>query len=129
MGDDQEYIELFRAEAHDNFESLERLLTSLESDKGNFVHIDEIFRIIHTLKGNAMALGLQGISEISHVLEDIFGSVKQKKVKLSKDLVALLFKAIDKLGHLITALKTGEKIAYKGIRTRLQIFYKKSLDA
>ncbi len=129
MASEEEYIEMFRAEAHDNHEDLNKYLTQLEADPSSHQSIDAIFRITHTLKGNAMGLGLAPIAELSHVLEDIFGEVKKGAVRLDSELFSNLYKAADKLGELVVALKTGEKVRYKGIRTKLSVYLKKSLDA
>jgi two-component system chemotaxis sensor kinase CheA len=129
MASEEEYIEMFRAEAHENHEDLNRFLTELEADPSDHQCIDAIFRITHTLKGNAMGLGLTPIAELSHVLEDIFGEVKKGTVRLDTGLFSNLYKAADKLGELVLALKTGEKVPYKGIRTKLAVHLKKSLEA
>lgn len=126
---EQEYLEMFRGEAHENQEELNRLLTELENDLQNQQIIDSVFRITHTLKGNAMGLGLKPIAELSHVMEDIFGAIKNGSFALEADLFNNLFKANDKLGDLIIALKSGEKVSYKGISTKLKVALRKALES
>ncbi|BDD01855.1 chemotaxis protein CheA [Persicobacter psychrovividus] len=124
---EKEYLELFKAEAHDQFEQLNRLFTALEANSDDKEAIDAIFRITHTLKGNSMGLGIQSIAEISHVMEDIFGEIKKKKFSLSSELFSNLYRGVDKLGQLIQAINTDEKVSYKGIRTKLQVAFRKIL--
>ena len=50
---EQEYKEIFMAEAQENFEEINRLLTQLEKKQHDKSLIDALFRITHTLKGNA----------------------------------------------------------------------------
>lgn len=119
---EQEYKELFLSEALDNYEQLNELFTGLEKDVDDKSTIDSIFRITHTLKGNAMGMGFEDIAGLSHVIEDIFSGVKQGYIKLDNDLFNNLFKANDKLGELIDSLKTGKKVSYKGIKTKLEVF-------
>ena len=125
---EEEYKEMFMAEALDNYEELNKLFTNLEKDVQNKKIVDHIFRITHTLKGNAMGMGFEAIAELAHVMEDIFSEVKSGKIDLDDDLFNSLFKANDKLGELIDAINTGKKVSYKGIRTKLSVYLKKLLE-
>lgn len=124
---EDEYKEMFLAEALDNYEELNNLFTKLEKDISNKKVVDHIFRITHTLKGNAMGMGFEAIAELAHVMEDIFSEVKAGKIILEDDLFNSLFKANDKLGELIDAIKTDKKVSYKGIRTKLSVYLKNAL--
>ena len=124
MSKEQEYKDMFYAEAFENHEELNRLFTVLEKNPTDKKAIDSIFRITHTLKGNAMGLGFEGIAELGHVMEDIFSEVKNENIILDEELFNNLFKANDKLGDLIDALKNPKKVSYKGIRTKLSVFLK-----
>ena len=119
---EEEYKEMFLAEALESYEELNKLFTQLEKDVTSNNAVDAIFRITHTLKGNAMGMGFEAIAELAHVMEDIFSEVKQKNIVLDNELFGSLYKANDKLGELIEALKTGEKVNYKGIRTKLSVY-------
>ncbi len=121
---EKEYKELFIGEALDNYEELNNLITGLEKDPSSSDKINAIFRITHTLKGNATGMGFTSIAEISHVMEDLFDSVKSGEVILNETLFNDLFKAIDVLGALINSLKTDKVVRYKGIKTKLEVFLK-----
>lgn len=124
MSKESEYKEIFLAEAQESYEELNNLFTDLEKDIANRSAIDAIFRITHTLKGNAMGMGFTQIAELSHVMEDIFNEVKSTRLKLDSIIFAGLFKANDVLGQLIHSLNTGEEVRYKGIKTKLEVILK-----
>ena len=124
---EEEYKEMFLSEALENYEQLNELFTTLEKDNNNKNAIDSIFRITHTLKGNAMGMGFEEIAELSHIIEDIFSEVKQGSIQLDNNLFNSLFKANDKLGELIEALKTDKKVHYKGIKTKLEVLLRNAL--
>jgi len=121
MAKEEEYKELFLSEAQDSYEKLNDLFVQLEKDSRNRFAVDAIFRITHTLKGNAMGLGFDAIAELSHVMEEIFNELKLGKIELYPDLFAALFRANDILGALIQSIKTGEIIRHKGITTKLTV--------
>lgn len=129
MSKEHEYKEIFLAEAQESYEELNNLFTELEKDIGNRSAIDAIFRITHTLKGNAMGMGFTAIAELSHVMEDIFNEVKSTRLKLDSIIFAGLFKANDVLGQLINSLNTGEEVRYKGIKTKLEVILKNARQA
>lgn len=122
MDKENEYKEMFLAEALENYEELNKLFTALEKDVNNKKAIDAIFRITHTLKGNAMGMGFDAIAGLSHVLEDVFSEAKNGTLILDAGLFDILFKANDKLGELINAITTNEDVKYKGIKTKVEVY-------
>jgi len=75
-----EYRQLFLTEALENFEDLNNLFVVLEKDPSDRDAIDSIFRIVHTLKGNSMLMGISSITNLTHTMEDVFGALKAKKI-------------------------------------------------
>jgi len=123
-----EYRHLFLTEAHENYEILNNLYIELEKDPSSKNAINGIFRIVHTLKGNAMLMGYEHIATLTHTIEDVFGALGEKKITLTSELIQALFRANDKLGELIRAVESGEKVSYHGIRTKLSVYLKNALE-
>ncbi len=123
---DKEYQELFLAEAIENVSEINRFLTQLEKDVDNEKIIQALFRITHTLKGNATGMGYEKIAELSHVMEDFFGEVQRGKIKLGEEIFATVFKAADALEKLIDAIKDPKEVKYRGIKTKLEVLVKNS---
>ncbi|HCW06315.1 MAG TPA: chemotaxis protein CheA [Cytophagales bacterium] len=125
---EEEYKEIFLAEAMSNFEEINRLLTNLEKDAKEKNTIHSLFRITHTLKGNAAGMGFQGIAELAHVLEDLFGEVRDGRISLDTNLFTSIYKAVDILGDLINAVKDKSEVKYKGIKTKLEVLIKRAKE-
>ena len=122
---DEEYKEIFLAEAMDNSEEMNRLLTHLEKNPTDQNTINALFRITHTLKGNAAGMGFSGIAEMAHVLEDLFGEVREGRLTLDANLFSTIFKGVDVLGNLINAIKDNSEVKYKGIKTKLEVLLRR----
>ena len=116
----EEFKKIFYSEAQDQYEQLNKHFTILEKDTTNRNAVEVVFRITHTLKANAASMGYNGISEMAHILEDIFSLINTGKITLNTDLFNTLFRANDKIGDLIASIKTEEKISYKGLLTKLK---------
>ena len=121
MKKEDEYREIFMAEALDHYEELNRLITELEKMPTDASVINAIFRITHTLKGNADGMGFRGIAELGHTLETLFSGIRDQRIALTPDTFTALFKAIDVLGGLVRSLQDGSKVSYKGIKTKLEV--------
>ena len=125
---EEEYREIFLAEALENFETINRLLTQLEKNSQDKNAINALFRITHTLKGNAAGMGYSNIADLAHVLEDLFGEMRDGKILVTEEIFSTIFKGIDVLGHLIDAVKESKEVKFKGIKTKLEVLTKKARE-
>jgi two-component system chemotaxis sensor kinase CheA len=123
-----EYRELFLSEALENFESLNNLFINLEKDTKDKRSVAEIFRITHTLKGNAMGMGFKQIGELAHVIEDIMDAIKSGKIQLNESLFQQMFRANDKLGELINAIGSDKRVSYIGLKTKLEVLLRTEIE-
>ncbi|MCH4890412.1 chemotaxis protein CheA [Acidaminobacter sp. JC074] len=90
-------MEMYLFETGQLVNRLEQLVMASESKQDISDEIDEIFRIMHTVKGNSMMMLLEDIGKVGHRIEDLFDYLKE--VTLSEeDLLKVLdfnFDAID----------------------------------
>src|SRR5947209_14932874 len=96
----------FTSEAEELLDTLSRDLDEFES-QGRDVRpevINKIFREVHSLKGLAGMLGFGEISELSHNLEDMLDRLRMGKIAITKDLIDLLYDAVDSLNRLVIAI-------------------------
>ena len=126
---EEQYRKLFLQEARENFEELNTLMVSWEKNPGERKAIDSIFRIVHTIKGNAMGIGLEEIATLTHVFEDLVGEIRNGKLQVDGDIFQALFRALDKLGLLLDAIESGAKVSFLGIKTKLEIILKRSRES
>ncbi len=119
---EKEYKDLFISEASQMVGDLENFLTKLEKTPSDTKTIDSIFRVTHTLKGNAAGMGYEVISKFAHALEDLFSEIKNKTIPLEADIFNSLFKATDILTELVNALSDETiKVKYRGIQRKLEV--------
>ncbi|RYD78458.1 MAG: chemotaxis protein CheA [Sphingobacteriales bacterium] len=106
---EKEYREIFIAEALEEFDAINRHITTLEKEPEDDKILAEIFRLLHNLKANAKATGYLDIAQFSHKLESVFGAIRNKDITFTGPIVGVLFEAIDTLGRLLTNLDNPEK--------------------
>ncbi len=66
----------FVDESEESLNEVTNLAISLNSSSDNREEIDYIFRILHTIKGNAAVLGFLKVKEIAHILEESIESIR-----------------------------------------------------
>jgi len=106
---DKEFLEVFLDEASEFLDKLDYLLPRLEKEPENEEVINEIFRIMHSLKGNAAIVGLSDLSEIAHKTEDLLDLVRKGKLKVNKEIISALFDVVSFISSYINALSAGKK--------------------
>jgi two-component system chemotaxis sensor kinase CheA len=104
--EDDRAREEFTSEAEELLDTLSRDLVDFESQGQNVRPelVNKIFREVHSLKGLAGMLGFADISELSHSLEDMLDRLRMGKIGFSKELIDLLFDAVDGLNRLVIAI-------------------------
>ena len=96
-----EMKETYIQEANELLENLESSLLSLENNPNDKSNIEQVFRVMHTLKGNSSMFGLPKIAEFVHDLETIYDKIRQGEMQLSKDILNVTLASFDHLNLII----------------------------
>jgi two-component system chemotaxis sensor kinase CheA len=80
MGDqDSGMMEVFIYESTQLLESLEEILLQGEKEHElNPQNINEVFRVMHTLKGSSSMMGFDGLAKLAHATEDLFAEIRER---------------------------------------------------
>ncbi|HEY4788901.1 MAG TPA: Hpt domain-containing protein, partial [Bacteroidales bacterium] len=81
--------------------SLDNLLIELEKGN-NDQSVNEVFRIIHTIKGTSGMFGFEKVVEITHETESLYDLVRSGKLNLTSELVEFSFSIADHIRALIS---------------------------
>lgn len=103
----QEYrqdLELLLAEVGELLAATEENLVELEKSPNDVAIIQEVFRVMHTVKGGAATLGLREAVDVSHGMENILDKIRSGERVLTSDLMDVLFQAVDWLKEWKSAL-------------------------
>jgi two-component system chemotaxis sensor kinase CheA len=97
----EEMKETYIQEANELLENLESSLLSLEDNPNDKSNIEQVFRVMHTLKGNSSMFGLTKIAEFVHDLETIYDKIRQSEMELSKEILNTTLASFDHLNLII----------------------------
>jgi two-component system, chemotaxis family, sensor kinase CheA len=101
-------LQTFKAEAEENLARMEESLVALEESAGDKELLHTIFRVAHTLKGNAAALGFTGLTEFAHRLEDCLDRLLKGGAQARTGLITALLKSVDAMRELLNASLAGD---------------------
>lgn len=95
--DVSQYLEIFIEETKEHLQNLNEHLLILEREPDNEATINEIFRAAHSLKGMAGTMGYKRMQRLTHDMENVLSEIRNGKMKVSSELVDILFKGLDAL--------------------------------
>ncbi len=105
--DMSQYLGVFVEEAKENIQGLNDAVLKLESNPESKDAINEIFRLMHTLKGSSATMGFTKMSKMCHTLESLLDSARSGKAKVNESMIDLIFLGIDKLTAVVSDIESG----------------------
>jgi two-component system chemotaxis sensor kinase CheA len=105
-----EYVQMFVDETSEQLDELIQVLLILESNPDSPSHLNESFRLIHSIKGAAAMMGLDSITLLTHHLENHFERLRSGLETLDKSLMDLILKCVDFLRNAVTMLREGRPL-------------------
>ncbi|MDD2279204.1 MAG: chemotaxis protein CheA [Bacteroidales bacterium] len=91
----------FIEEATDLMDGLERSLLELEENPNDQSIIQQVFRAMHTLKGNSGMFGFDKIDSFTHEMETIYDLIRNDKQQVTREILDLTLAAVDHLKVLL----------------------------
>ena len=107
--DFQAIVDTFSAESAEGLSAMEETLVELETSPTDPDALQRIFRVAHTLKGNAASLGFGALADFTHVLEDVLDRLRSGAMRVTPPLVTLLLETVDALRRMVPAATAGEE--------------------
>ena len=93
----------FLTETSESLSVLDVELVKLEQNPEPAI-LQNIFRLVHTIKGTCGFLGLPRLEHVAHAGENVLGKIRDGELEVTPDAVTLILQAIDRikliLGHL-----------------------------
>jgi two-component system chemotaxis sensor kinase CheA len=106
-----ELLNDFIAETRDMLQALSGAIVAWEAHPGDRERLDEIFRFVHTVKGNCGFFDLPRLAGLSHAAEGALAEVRAGTRTPDAALVNAVLAVIDRIGELIQTLESGESLA------------------
>src|SRR5258708_12947752 len=86
----------FLTETHESLDTVDNQLVRFEQDPNNARILDNIFRLVHTMKGTCGFLGLPRLEALAHAGETLMGKFRDG-MPVMAEAVALILSSINHL--------------------------------
>jgi two-component system chemotaxis sensor kinase CheA len=112
-----ELLDQFVIEARECLETISTRLLDVERDPANPELINDLFRSVHTLKGNCGLFEFKPLERVVHAGEDLLDCVRSRTLDYSTELADALLEAMDYSGQLVDQIGRSGRIE-AGAETR-----------
>lgn len=117
--DQSTYLPIFQAESLDLLESAESHILTIESG-GSLSGIHDVFRAIHTIKGNSALFKANSLTELAHALEGLLSKMRDSTERPDMQVIDLILSAADRLREMIRSMGTEERFDNANIISKLK---------
>jgi two-component system chemotaxis sensor kinase CheA len=102
----------FLIETNESLEVVDAELVKFEANPSERKTLDNIFRLVHTVKGTCGFLGLPRLEAVAHAGETLLGRFRDGKLEVTPTAVTLVLQSIDRIKDILGGLEqTGSEPA------------------
>src|SRR5450631_4722106 len=97
----------FLTETNESLDTVDNQLVRFEQDPNNSKILDNIFRLVHTIKGTCGFLGLPRLEALAHAGETLMGKFRDG-MPVTAGAVTLILGSIDRIKEILGGLEATE---------------------
>ncbi|MSP42079.1 MAG: hybrid sensor histidine kinase/response regulator [Alphaproteobacteria bacterium] len=98
----------FLTETNESLDVVDVELVRFEKKPTDKAVLDNIFRLVHTVKGTCGFLGLPRLESVAHASENVLGKFRDGELQVSTQAVSLILKSIDAIKSILAELEANE---------------------
>ncbi|MGB3338017.1 MAG: chemotaxis protein CheA [Devosia sp.] len=110
MSDLDDFKATYFDECSELLTELEEQFAAIEAGERDADRLNAVFRAIHSIKGGAGAFGFSALVGFAHAYETLLDYVRDGRIEMSDDVVALCIRANDIVADHVKAAQTGEPL-------------------
>jgi two-component system chemotaxis sensor kinase CheA len=97
----------FLTETSESLDTVDNQLVRFEQDPNNAKILDNVFRLVHTIKGTCGFLGLPRLEALAHAGETLMGKFRDG-MPVTAEAVTLILSSIDRIKEILAGLEATE---------------------
>src|ERR1700745_1980204 len=94
-------------ETSESLDTVDNQLVRFEQDPNNANILDNIFRLVHTIKGTCGFLGLPRLEALAHAAETLMGKFRDG-MPVTAESVTLILGSIDRIKEILSGLESTQ---------------------
>lgn len=103
-------------------ETYEEHMLGLENDDNKAEHLAQIFRVAHSIKGGAAAVGFPEFSAFAHIVEDLLSVLRTAPEFVNSEIISILLQSGDEFKNRVQMLKVKDSATWdvKSLETKIK---------
>src|ERR1700756_4514493 len=97
----------FLTETSESLDTVDNQLVKFEQEPNNAKILDNIFRLVHTIKGTCGFLGLPRLEALAHAGETLMGKFRDG-MRVKAEAVTLILSSLDRIKEILAGLEATE---------------------
>ncbi len=102
---DDELVQEFLVESHENLGRLDQELLALERDATNAETLSSVFRTIHTIKGTCGFLGFSRLEAVAHRGESLLARLRDGAIAFTPEIASALLDLVDAIRQILDRIE------------------------
>lgn len=99
---------VFAAETQEGLAAMEEALLAMEANPADSESLATVFRVVHTIKGGASALGVDSLGTFAHRLENLLSLLRAGDLPATPVRITLLLQAVDAMRGMMEVVARGQ---------------------
>jgi len=100
---------VFLEELGEQIQEAELLILKIEKSQDPQT-LNDLFRVVHTVKGSAALVGQSEMAELAHGMESVLDAVREKHLEISPEIIEVLLSCLDALKKQREDLSLGKQV-------------------
>jgi two-component system chemotaxis sensor kinase CheA len=105
VSEEDEIVQEFLVESHENLDQLDRDLVDLEQQPDSRELLSSIFRTIHTIKGTSGFLAFSHLESLTHVGENLLSRLRDGELTMTPQIASALLRMVDTVRALLAVVE------------------------
>ena len=101
------FIADYIAEAREILDSLDDIAVLAIKEKRNYSYLEEILRLLHTLKGSSRMMDYTQIEKVMNHLENVFKNIQSNQTEISNKVIQLMLGILTVMHKVIDEIESG----------------------
>ena len=113
---DDEIAEDYRGSFSENYDIISQCVMELEKNAEDTDFLEEIYRSLHTIKGNAGMCGFEELTQFTHTLEDVISSLQEGNIKFTEIVGEVILLTLDKIKEVSEDLFSASEVDFDSLK-------------
>jgi len=102
---DLEIVEIYFEEADELIESMDLSVNDWDAERDNELHLENMLRVLHTLKGGARLAGLASLGDLTHTFESFLVDLQNRGFEPNDAFFSEVHDRVDEVTNLLSRFK------------------------